>query len=77
MAAQGLAHEGNTLNLLGGIELATLNATYLDDGLLDTLVAVSAAESNISPAEMRSGSPRAADHRGITAAQWPPHGRAN
>ena len=43
------------LNLLGGIELATLSATYLDDGLLDTLVAVSAAESNIGPAEMRSG----------------------
>jgi hypothetical protein len=54
MAAQGLAHDGDLLNLLGGIELAALNATYLDDGLLDTLVAVSAAESNISPAEMRS-----------------------
>ena len=54
MAAQGLAHEGDMFNLLGGIELARLNATYLDDGLLDTLVAVSAAESNISPAEMRS-----------------------
>lgn len=54
MAAQGLAHEGDMLNLLGGIELATLNATYLDDGLLDTIVAVSAAEGNISPTEMRS-----------------------
>ena len=54
MAAQGLAHERDMLNLLGGIELATLNATYLDDGLLDTLIAASAAESNISPAEMHS-----------------------
>ena len=54
MAAQGRAKESEMLNLIGGIELASLNATYLDDGLVDTLVDVMAAEQNVSPAEMRS-----------------------
>ncbi|MDC3177538.1 hypothetical protein OBA45_00630 [bacterium] len=54
MATQGRAKESEMLNLIGGIELASLNATYLDDGLVDTLVDVMAAEQNVSPAEMRS-----------------------
>ena len=54
MAAQGRAKESEMLNLIGGIELASLNATYLDAGLVDTLVDVMAAEQNVSPAEMRS-----------------------
>ena len=54
MAVQGRAKESEMLNLIGGIELASLNATYLDDGLVDTLVDVMAAEQNVSPAEMRS-----------------------
>lgn len=54
MAARGKVKESEILNLLGGVELVNLNVVYLDDGLLDTLVALTAARNNVKPAEMRS-----------------------
>ncbi len=54
MAARGKVKESEILNLLGGVELVNLNVVYLDDGLLDTLVALTAAKSNLNPAVMRS-----------------------
>lgn len=53
MGVDEFGGSGQMIGLLGGIELASLDVTYMDEGLIDLIIAIQSDDLDMSPAELR------------------------